>query len=172
MSNSDHSGPTLARLSFWVSSERLDGFAAAYERQLAPLLEKHDLAASAEPLRKGATGVFSRLFELETPAELERERLALLRDPAWQQGLQSAGIELGRTDAADGASWRLSIYRTPAVPGKAVEMGPGFWRNSWQNFGAQDGFPISAWFKWESVDINCRLMSNTFKNKTLWSNIL
>ena len=143
MSKSDHTSPTLARLSFWVPSEWLDDFASVYKRHLAPLLEKHDLVEFAEPARQGVSGVSSRLFGLGTPAELERKRLELRRDPAWRKGLQNAGIEPESTDGAGGAPWCLSIYRTPAVPGKTVEIGPGFWRGSWQSFGARDGFPIS-----------------------------
>ena len=142
MSKSDHTSPTLARLSFWVPSEWLDDFASVYKRHLAPLLEKHDLVEFAEPARQGVSGVSSRLFGLGTPAELERKRLELRRDPAWRKGLQDVGIEPESTDGAGGAPWCLSIYRTPAVPGKTVEIGPGFWRGSWQSFGARDGFPI------------------------------
>lgn len=38
--------PILARLSFWVPSERMDTFEAAYEKKIVPLLQRHDLEES------------------------------------------------------------------------------------------------------------------------------
>lgn len=38
---------TLARLSFWVSANRLSEFKAAYQTRLAPMLKKHRLSESA-----------------------------------------------------------------------------------------------------------------------------
>jgi len=39
---------TLARLSFWVPPEQMADFDAAYEKQVAPSLAEHGLAASSE----------------------------------------------------------------------------------------------------------------------------
>ena len=39
---------TLARLSFWVSAEQRVNYQAAYDKQLVPLLEKHELIESLE----------------------------------------------------------------------------------------------------------------------------
>ena len=66
---------TLARLSFRVPSERMDAFEAAYKKRVVPVLKDQGLEEFSEPARGGAEGIFSRLFEVKTPAEVgERTR--------------------------------------------------------------------------------------------------
>ena len=79
---------TLARLSFWVAPERMDAFETAYKKKLMPILRKHDLKESSERGRRTVEGVFSRLFEVETPAGVAVKERALGRDPAWQERLR------------------------------------------------------------------------------------
>ena len=43
--------PTLARLSFWVSPERMTEFEVAYEQNVAPLLARHGLVESSRKAR-------------------------------------------------------------------------------------------------------------------------
>jgi len=59
-------------------------FEAVYEQKIAPLLKKHGLVESAERRRKTVEGVFSRLFEMETPAAVvfNRGREGVRRDAA------------------------------------------------------------------------------------------
>ena len=87
--------PTLARLSFWVSPEKTDAFEATYDKKVVPVLRKYGLVEFSEPGRKTVEGVFSRLFELETPAEIAARERALREDRAWQEMLQSLGTEFG-----------------------------------------------------------------------------
>ncbi len=75
--------PTLARLSFWLPTERMAEFAQVYESELAPFLEERGFVASVEPGRATVDSVFSRLFVFETPAAVEETRDRLERDPAW-----------------------------------------------------------------------------------------
>ncbi len=133
----------LARLSFWVPPERMDEFQTTYEKKVLPVLKKHDLIESSEPGRKTVEGVFSRLFEFETPAEIAARERSLREDPAWQEILLSLGTDFG-TSQPDGllrAPFR--IYRTPAGSGKTVEAGPGYRQGLWQSFSVTDGFPYS-----------------------------
>ena len=59
---------TLARLSIQVLVEQQSAFEQAYEHKLAPLLKQHGLVASENAQRPTANDVFSRLFEVATPA--------------------------------------------------------------------------------------------------------
>ena len=138
---------TLARLSFWVpvadledSAERMDDFAEAWDRRLAPLLEEHGLAISIPSIRQAVPGVSSRLFEVESGSEIAEKDRALRRDAAWQAALQE--LKSGFGIAAGGElRYRLELYSSPAGPGQAETVGPGFRQGLWQTFGIPDGMP-------------------------------
>src|SRR5437870_3271544 len=80
--------PTLARLSFWAPPVRLAEFESAYEEKVVSILRRHGLAASSERGRSTVEGVFSRIFEVETLAEVAEKEMRLRADPAWQGVLQ------------------------------------------------------------------------------------
>ena len=132
---------TLARLSFWVPVERLDDFESAYRKKLIPLLGKHGLEESAERGRPTVEGVFSRLFELERPAEIARKRQVLQGDPAWQTLLRELGTTFETGSDAPIIPYRFGLYSTPAGKGRAVEVGQGYRQGLWWSLGAQDGLP-------------------------------
>jgi hypothetical protein len=108
-----------------VSPEKIDAFEATYEKKVIPVLRKHDLVEYSEPGRKTVEGVFSRLFEFETPAEIAVSERALREDPTWQEMLRSLGDEFGVTQPNGLVRTRFGLYRTPAGSGKTVEAGPG-----------------------------------------------
>ena len=89
---------TLARLSFWIPSGRIDDFAEAYERQCVSILTRHGLVASAEEIRPTVEGVFSRLFAVESPAEVTHKEDALRTDPAWWEVLQRLRVTFGTSE--------------------------------------------------------------------------
>ena len=72
--------PTLARLGFWVPPERMDEFEVAYEKQVAPILKRHDLVASSERRPVTVDSIFTRAFKFKTPAEFVDVRSAILSD--------------------------------------------------------------------------------------------
>jgi DNA-binding NtrC family response regulator/ligand-binding sensor domain-containing protein len=137
---------TLARLSFWVPVERLDDFESAYRKKLIPLLGKHGLEESAEAGRPTVEGVFSRLFELERPAEVARKTQVLQGDPAWQTLLRELGTTFETGSDAPIIRYRFGLYSTPAGKGRAVEVGQGYRQGLWWSLGAQDGLPPQAIF--------------------------
>jgi transcriptional regulator with AAA-type ATPase domain/ligand-binding sensor domain-containing protein len=138
------SASALARLCFWVPVARLGDFEAEYRKKLLPLLSKHGLEESAERGRPTVEGVFSRLFEVERPAEAVLKRKSLQRDGKWQELLSSLGTSFG---AAGGLlAWHWGIYAAPAGTGRAVEVGPGYRQGLWWSLGAQDGLPAHAVF--------------------------
>ncbi len=129
--------PTLARLSFWVPSERLAEFKIAYEEKVASVLKRHGLVASSERGRSTVEGVFSRIFEVETLAEVAEKEMRLRADPAWQGVLQIL-TKAFHTDGSDGLiRYRLGVYVTPAGPGKVVPAGHG--RGHWRTYDRVDG---------------------------------
>jgi len=52
----------------------MDTFEATYRKKLVPILKQHDLEESSERGRRTVEGVFSRLFEVETPSEVYSAR--------------------------------------------------------------------------------------------------
>ena len=140
--------PTLARLSFWVSPEQMDTFEAAYRKKIVPILRRYDLEESSECGRRTVEGVFSRLFEAETPSEVIVKKRALQNDPAWQEMLRTFG-----TVEPDGLlHTSFGIYRSPsglgrtvaAGPGRSVKAGFGARQGLWQSFDVSDGLPSTG----------------------------
>ena len=135
-----------ARLSFWVPCARMHDFATEYEERLVPLLKKHGLVESSERGRAVVAGVFSRLFELETPGEIAAKEQTLEEDPAWTGllGKFATAYEVDRAD--DLLQFSLRLYSTPAGSGRTVEMGSGVRQGLWQSFSLQDGLPDTIVF--------------------------
>ena len=154
----------LARLSFWVAAERMDELEGFYAKALVPILNKHGLVEGQKPDRVGVVGVFSRLFALDSAAEIIEREQALHADPAWQEVLEQIGkvlaapletahaegmefddphstaaAELGET--APLLRYAFGVYAAPAGAGTGVEAGPGFRQGAWQSFGVLDGLP-------------------------------
>ena len=141
MAETNDSESTLARLCFWVPEERLDDFAAAYEKRVAPLLEKRGLAASSAPGRATVEGVFGRLFACESPAAFVSAREALWCDPAWEDLLRHLGSDFQTADAAVRLRCRFAVYECSAGAGQWTAAGAGTRRGEWLTFGVQDGLP-------------------------------
>ena len=129
--------PTLARLSLQIAPERMAEFDSVYTSRLAPLLKKHDLVESVEKGRATPDSVFSRLFEVETPALIQAKGKELEGDSEWQEVLRSLRETYGSREDSVGVLWET--YRTPAGPGRSVEAGPGFRHGLWQTFDSRDG---------------------------------
>jgi len=72
---------TLARLSFRVPPDRMEAFAAAYEKRIVPILRAHGLEGSSDPGRKTVEDAFCRLFEVETPSLVVEKQRTLWNDP-------------------------------------------------------------------------------------------
>ena len=126
--------PTLARLSFESSPERMAEFEAVYEAKVAPILKAHGLAESSERGRPTPSHIFSRLFEVKTPSEVAEKYEALQKDPAWQETLR----ELETTFGTGGSiRHRFDLYVAPAGPGKVVSAGKG--KGHWRTYDATDG---------------------------------
>ena len=87
--------PTLARLSFWVLPEQGPDFLVAYEDGVTPILKKHGLAESSQQSRPTVDRVFSRLFELPSPAQVAQKRQDLEEDPEWQDVLRYLAAAFG-----------------------------------------------------------------------------
>ena len=135
--------PTLARLSFWLPPEQMEYFAAAYQEWLVPVLQEH-LRASAQKGRTTVDSAFSRLFELENPAEIAAVQRTLRQNEAWQQALRKVASELGTVAADTSIRYTLNIYSAPAATGRIADVGAGTRQGLWQNFNIQDGLPSSS----------------------------
>jgi DNA-binding NtrC family response regulator/ligand-binding sensor domain-containing protein len=131
VATSEHaSAISLARLSIWVSSDHLDECEEAYETRLAPILKDHGLTESPERGRTTVEGVgVSRLFEVESPSDIDTIGDALRKSRRWQDALQGVG------------SSTLRPYRTPVGTGKVASAGPGTRRGLWHGYGVRDGLP-------------------------------
>ncbi|MEW6751948.1 MAG: two-component regulator propeller domain-containing protein [Candidatus Latescibacterota bacterium] len=131
----------LASLSFWIPPDRVGEFQAAYEKELLPQLQSYGMVEAEELARPVPPGVFSRLFALQSPAEVAPRRAFLRTHPPWQEALRS----VGRTfRAAEPLRSHWGIYRSPAGRGRTVAAGRGIRRGAWHSFGVPDGLPCSV----------------------------
>ena len=135
---------TLARLSFHVPAGRMDEFSEIYAEELAPLLARRDLVEAAERGRKTAAGFFSRLFELETSADVAARERVLRDDPEWMEMMQR--LEEGFCESgSDGFPfYQFGPYQTTTGPGEIAELGAGIRQGLWLRFGSKDGLPLTA----------------------------
>jgi len=128
--------PTLARLSFWVPFEKMVAFEDAYQTRLVPILNRHGLVASDLKGRPTTEGIFSRLFEVETPEGVEVIKQTLQTDKEWHAILRDIGDVL-KSEVNAPLRYVLEMYTAPAGPGKKVPAGKG--KGHWRNFRAQEG---------------------------------
>ncbi len=135
--NSKLTSATLARLSFWLPPTHSSQFASAYQRELVPLLIRHNLLPVEEKSRETADGVFCRLLQIETSAALANARRSLEQDSTWQKALR----DWAATSGAQDIDYALEIYRAPAGNGKTTIAGAGMHQGLWQSFNVQDGLP-------------------------------
>ncbi len=133
------SAPALARLSFWVPPERMAEFEMAYVEKVAPILERLGLVASSCQARTALEGIFSRLFEIQTPSHIAEIETALQRDGNWQETVQSLSTAFTADGIPDVFRHRLGIYSAPAGPGRVVPAGCG--RGHWRTYDGVDGLP-------------------------------
>ena len=137
----DAEEPTLARLSFWVPPERMEEFERAYEEQIVPVLKEHDLVASSEIGRTTVDSVFSRLFEMESPAAVVTKWRNLQEDPTWRKVVPYLKADFGKPQSEDGYFYRyfchFQLYSAPAKPGKEVPAGDG--TGHWCTYDVTDG---------------------------------
>jgi signal transduction histidine kinase/ligand-binding sensor domain-containing protein len=132
-------GETLARLAFWVPPECKGDFGSVFEKQISPLLAKHGIRASSIKGRPTAEGVYSRLFEMSTPAEVAAKREKLTNDSEWQKALGKCHSILYSSVSEGALSFRFELYSTPSGPGKTVLGGRG--KGHWRAYGTKDGLP-------------------------------
>jgi len=146
-----HPLPTLARLSFWVPPARMSEFEAAYREKVAPILKRHGLMESSERGRATPDSIFSRLFEMKTPSEVEGKQKALQGDSTWKEVLRGLGsvFKTSQTDSLIRYSFRL--YAAPAGLGKKAPAGSGKVVSAgrrtgyWHTYGETDGFTGVGW---------------------------
>ena len=137
--------PTLARLSFWVHSEKIAEFETAYQAKVVPILARHGLVGSSRKARSASEGIFSRLFELETPSEVQVVDKALREDPAFAEIMRDLGPVFGTNMAEGMILHSFMIYTSPAGPGTVVRAGPGkrvpagSGRGHWRTYDVTDG---------------------------------
>ena len=137
--------PTLARLSLWVSTERLTAFEAAYEEKVVPILKTHGLVkASVRDERTKVEGIFSWLFEMKAPSEIPDRWRGLNKDSAWQDVLRDLGSAFEGTAPEGKIQWLFWFYFAPAGPGQVVSAGRGI--GHWKNWGVADGLPGNSVF--------------------------
>jgi len=129
--------PTLARLSFWLSPERMAAFEDSYRERALPVLKRHGLVESPVAGRATPDSVFSRLFALASPSEVAQKRDALNADPSWQALLQTLGETFRPDDDADPIRHSFDLYTAPAGPGRTMPAGGG--KGHWRTYSARDG---------------------------------
>ena len=141
--------PTLARLSFWVPPDRKAEFEAAYQAKVLPILKAHGLTESSEKGRATVDSVFSRLFELKTPSEVEEKQKAMAGDPAWKATLKGLGSAFV-TAKDDTIRYNFMLYSAPAGPGRWTPARPGkavpaeWVTGRWRTYDLSDGLTTAG----------------------------
>ncbi len=136
--------PTLARLSFWVSPERMAEFERAYEEEILPWLQQRGLQESAQHSRATVDSVFSRLFEFASPEDLFAVQASLV-GPELEVKLRELAEVFGATgeDGLLKASFQLysmpMINSMPLRQGRSTAVGEGTRQGLWQSYSAVDG---------------------------------
>ena len=151
--------PTLARLSFWVPQERMTEFETVYQEKVVPILKKHALVESSQRGRTNVEGIFSRLFEMKTSAQVEQKGQSLLEDAEWQEVLQHLGTTFGTTQPGGQIRYSFGHYSTPAGTGRVVSAGSGekspagHGQGHWRTYGVMDGLAsgevLSVYQDWD-----------------------
>ena len=132
---------TLARLSFWVPPERMEEFETVYEKQVIPILKKHDIVESSKHGRSTVDSVFSRLY---TFAELDTffaHRYSLWNDSTWQTLRKHLGENFRSADPDNFIRSQFVPYQCPVVAERSILAGSGTRRKEWRTLGVQDGLP-------------------------------
>jgi DNA-binding NtrC family response regulator/ligand-binding sensor domain-containing protein len=145
--DSRDSAVPLGRLSIRVAGDRMDDFAEAFERCLAPIVQRHDLVHGVDDDRPPVHGFFRRIYELpSTPAASATAR-ALHGDVAWRRELAILARRFADDSAAtEGLPYRFDPYVVPAGQGDTAVVGAPSHTGVWHSIGVLDGMPscISA----------------------------
>ena len=139
--------PTLARLSFWIAPECQNAFAAVCQEQIIPLLKRCGLHVSSKTGRPSPEGIFSLLFETESPQIVQEVRQTLREAPEWQKFLAHINDTFGsvRPDPSFmNTHDYLTIYQAPAGSGQCVVSGAGkqqtgLGEGHWKTLGVLEG---------------------------------
>jgi len=129
--------PALARLSFWIPPDKSAAFDQAYTALALPFLREHGWQEAGPCQRPATTGVFSRLFAVDSPLQIPSLEHKLRRDPAWRTLLAQLEGIVGRE-----TPFRLGIYAAPCA-GRLIEAGRGQRQGLWHTLGVRDGLPSS-----------------------------
>ena len=138
MTSTDSSTNTLARWCFRVPSQRLAEFEATYASKLVPLLKNHDLEESSERGRP-TLDVFSRLFAVASPADIQQISESLADDGEWISILTDLGTSYQTSGSDEPLAYSFGLYSTTARP-QIVEEEDARWRGHWRHYGREDGF--------------------------------
>ncbi|MFT5378117.1 MAG: signal transduction histidine kinase/ligand-binding sensor domain-containing protein [Candidatus Latescibacterota bacterium] len=161
--------PTLARLSFWVKSERMDDFATTYQSEIRPYLREFGIEESSIQGRAPVADVFSRLYEFATPADWIEAKRAMREDPRTLEFHRHLG-DIVQTDQADGYIKNIfRLYYAPAGPGSSTVAGPGQTRatgegrGQWKTYDVTNGL-AGPWVRTILQDNSGHLWFATINN--------
>lgn len=125
------------RLSFWIPSDRRDEFEKKYQEEAVPVLREMGLVEAGAHGRETVGEVFSRLFEVVSPAEVEEMRRVFQRDSGWQEVLEILGEMFHTGESGIAIRYRFSIYSAPTLLVEGIAAGKG--RGYWRTYDAADG---------------------------------
>jgi len=141
----DSGEPTLARATLWITEDRMEEFGAAFDELLVPLLREHGLVESDADAPETVEGVFSRLYEFDSPAALARKLVELQADPRLTEASRSLERDFESPREDGQLQPRFRILSSPAGPGRAVPAEPvsvsplGAGRGTWRTFDVTNG---------------------------------
>jgi len=123
----------------------MEEFGAAFDELLVPLLREHGLVESDADAPETVEGVFSRLYEFDSPAALARKLVELQADPRLTEASRSLERDFESPREDGQLQPRFRILSSPAGPGRAVPAEPvsvsplGAGRGTWRTFDVTNG---------------------------------
>ena len=129
--------PTLTRLSFWVSPERIAEFEAVYQAKVAPILKHYAWEEAEKKSRASTDSIFTTMFAFEDVSTVINARQTIENDPEWKQLTAELGTAFGTFSPDDLIKWMLSIKKTPSGPGNQVVAGTG--QGHWTTYSTLEG---------------------------------
>jgi DNA-binding NtrC family response regulator/ligand-binding sensor domain-containing protein len=138
-----------------------------YEQAFWPLLKSQGLKAGIGEAPSMPTGVFSQLFEVESPQQVSTINKVLSQHPQWHQAQRSMTLGRSSSTANPAVQSRFELYEMAAAEGKPVELSPiypqagtgttqragpgttvrsgqGIQRGLWHNLRVEDGLSSSS----------------------------
>ena len=114
----------IARLSMCCLNTQTADAKRLYEQAFWPLLKSQGLKAGMGEAPSMPTGVFSQLFEVESPQQVSTIKQVLSQHPQWQEAQRAMTPGRSSPMANPEVQSRFELYEMAAAAGEPLELSP------------------------------------------------